>query len=113
MGSERDHRHATGERGTITAIRRAQQGCSKHVAVETEASVKVGNRDPDVTDTNQLRTINIAFHGDMLYAAVDALRADMRELLELIRKLIQEADSTVSDLERAKGEPGQRLPTDW
>ena len=47
-----------------------------------------------------------------LYAAVDALRADMRELLENVRKLIQEADNRVSDLERAKGEPGQRLPKD-
>jgi hypothetical protein len=47
-----------------------------------------------------------------LYAAVDALRADMRELLEQVRTLIQEADSRVSDLERAKGEAGQRLPRD-
>jgi hypothetical protein len=36
----------------------------------------------------------------------------MRELLENVRKLIQEADNRVSDLERAKGEPGQRLPKD-
>ena len=36
-----------------------------------------------------------------LYAAVDALRADMRELLDQVRKLIQEADRRVSDAERA------------
>jgi hypothetical protein len=48
-----------------------------------------------------------------LYAAVDALRADMRELLEHVRTLIQVADSRVSDLERAQGEPGQKLPKDW
>jgi hypothetical protein len=47
-----------------------------------------------------------------LYAAVDALRADMRELLEHVRTLIQEADSRVSDLERAQGQGGQRLPRD-
>jgi hypothetical protein len=42
-----------------------------------------------------------------LYAAVDALRADMRELLNEVRRLIQEADRRVSDAERAKGEyPG-------
>jgi hypothetical protein len=46
-----------------------------------------------------------------LYAAVDALRADMRELLDQVRKLIQEADRRVSDLERAKG-VGQHLPED-
>jgi hypothetical protein len=43
-----------------------------------------------------------------LYAAVDALRADMRELLDEVRKLILEADRRVSDLERAKGESGQK-----
>jgi hypothetical protein len=47
-----------------------------------------------------------------LYAAVDALRADMRELMDSVRQLIQEADNRVSDLERAKGQPGQKLPGD-
>ncbi|WP_231584614.1 hypothetical protein [Mycobacterium haemophilum] len=48
-----------------------------------------------------------------LYAAVDALRADMRELLENVRTLIQAADSRVTDLEQAKGEVGHKLPEDW
>lgn len=48
-----------------------------------------------------------------LYAAVDALRADMRELLENVRTLIQAADSRVTDLEQAQGEVGQKLPEDW
>jgi hypothetical protein len=47
-----------------------------------------------------------------LYAAVDALRADMRELMDSVRQLIQEADNRVSDLERAQGQPGQKLPGD-
>ena len=38
-----------------------------------------------------------------LYAAVDALRADMRELLDEVRKLIREADRRVSDAERLTG----------
>jgi hypothetical protein len=38
-----------------------------------------------------------------LYAAVDALRADMRVLLDEVRKLIHEADRRVSDAERARG----------
>ncbi|RFD25557.1 hypothetical protein MUBE_08465 [Mycobacterium uberis] len=48
-----------------------------------------------------------------LYAAVDALRADMRELLENVRMLIQTADSRVTDLEQAQGEVGQKLSEDW
>jgi hypothetical protein len=36
-----------------------------------------------------------------LYAAVDALRADMRELLNEVRKLIQEADRRVTEAERS------------
>ncbi|MGB8390705.1 hypothetical protein [Mycobacterium sp.] len=39
-----------------------------------------------------------------LYAAVDALRADMRELLDQVRALIQDADRRVSDLEHARGQ---------
>jgi hypothetical protein len=35
-----------------------------------------------------------------LYAAVHALRTDMRELLDEVRKLIQEAERRVSDAER-------------
>jgi hypothetical protein len=38
-----------------------------------------------------------------LYAAVDAMRADMRELMEHVRELIQVADKRVSDLEPAQG----------
>jgi hypothetical protein len=64
MRSERDHRHATGKRRTVAAIRRAHHCCPKHVAVETKASVKVGNRDAEMTYTNQMRTTNIAWHGD-------------------------------------------------
>lgn len=47
-----------------------------------------------------------------LYAAVDALRADMRELLDEVRKLIREADRRVSDAERLKGEPAGNLDDD-
>jgi hypothetical protein len=47
-----------------------------------------------------------------LYAAVDALRADMRELLDEVRKLIREADRRVSDAELAKGEPPGNLDDD-
>jgi len=43
-----------------------------------------------------------------LYAAVDALRADMRELMDMVRTLISEADRRVTDLERAGGEAGHR-----
>jgi hypothetical protein len=43
---------------------------------------------------------------------VDALRADMRELMDGVRQLIQEADNRVSELKRAKGLPGQKLPGD-
>ena len=38
-----------------------------------------------------------------LYAAVDALRADMRELMDMVQRLIAEADRRVSDLERGGG----------
>ena len=48
-----------------------------------------------------------------LYAAVDAMRADMRELMEHVRELIQVADRRVSDLERAQGELTERLSEDW
>jgi hypothetical protein len=48
-----------------------------------------------------------------LYAAVDALRADMRELMEHVRTLIQVADKRVTDLERAQGDVSQRLSEDW
>ena len=51
-----------------------------------------------------------------LYAAVDALRADMRELMDMVQKLIAEADRRVTDLERAGGEagPGPRFDdNDW
>ncbi len=48
-----------------------------------------------------------------LYAAVDALRADMHDLLEQVRTLIQEADRRVTDLERARREAGEELPNDW
>jgi hypothetical protein len=68
--SERDHCHATGKRGTVAAIRRAHHCCPKHVAVETKASVNVGNRDAEVTYTNQLRTTNIAWHSEMMPLAV-------------------------------------------
>ncbi len=37
-----------------------------------------------------------------LYEAVDALRADMRELMDMVQKLIEEADRRVTDLEHAK-----------
>ena len=43
-----------------------------------------------------------------LYAAVDALRTDMRELMDMVRTLIGEADRRVSDLERARGEGSHR-----
>jgi hypothetical protein len=48
-----------------------------------------------------------------LYAAVDALRAEMRELLGEVRKLIEEADRRVSDVERAKGEDRGDVDDDW
>jgi hypothetical protein len=48
-----------------------------------------------------------------LYAAVDAMRADMRELMEHVRELIQVADKRVSDLEQAQGNLSQRLSEDW
>lgn len=47
-----------------------------------------------------------------LYAAVDALRADMRELMDMVRKLISEADRRVTDLERAGEQPGHRTRSD-
>jgi hypothetical protein len=37
-----------------------------------------------------------------LYAAVDALRADMRELMDQVRTLIQVADRQVTELERTR-----------
>ena len=46
-----------------------------------------------------------------LYAAVDALRPDMRELM-VVRTLIAGADRRVSDLERAGGEAGHRPRSD-
>jgi len=50
-----------------------------------------------------------------LYAAVDAMRADMRQLLDQISSLVREAtqgvESRVSDLERANREAG--LDTEW
>ncbi|HEY0226933.1 MAG TPA: hypothetical protein VGC05_11205 [Mycobacterium sp.] len=49
-----------------------------------------------------------------LYAAVDALRGDMRELLDEVRKLISRADRLVSDAERDKGgEPGNFDDNQW
>lgn len=49
-----------------------------------------------------------------LYAAVDALRADMRELLDEVRTLITRADRLVSDAERAKGvKPGTFDDDEW
>jgi hypothetical protein len=49
-----------------------------------------------------------------LYAAVDALRADMRELLDEVRTLIRQADRLVSDAERAKGgKPGAFDDDQW
>lgn len=47
-----------------------------------------------------------------LYAAVDALRADMRELMDMVRTLISEADRRVTDLERARGEGAPRAGFD-
>ncbi|MFZ1176324.1 MAG: hypothetical protein WAO15_08680 [Mycobacterium sp.] len=51
---------------------------------------------------------------------MDALRADMRELLDQVRTLIQDADRRVSDLERARAETGPapsrqraRIDDDW
>jgi hypothetical protein len=41
------------------------------------------------------------------------MRADMRELMEHVRELIQVADRRVSDLERARGELTERLSEDW
>ena len=50
-----------------------------------------------------------------LYAAVDAMRADMRQLLDQVSTLVREAtqgvESRVSDLERANREAG--LHNDW
>jgi len=43
-----------------------------------------------------------------LYTAVDALRADMRELMDMVQKLITEADRRVTDLERTRGEAAPR-----
>jgi hypothetical protein len=37
----------------------------------------------------------------------------MRELMDSVRQLIQEADNRVSDLEPATGQPGQKLSRDW
>lgn len=49
-----------------------------------------------------------------LYAAVDALRADMRELLDEVRKLIREADRRVTEAERANGaQPGSPEDHRW
>jgi len=48
-----------------------------------------------------------------LYAAVDAMRADMRELMEHVRELIRVADKRVTELERAQGELSERLAEDW
>jgi hypothetical protein len=49
-----------------------------------------------------------------LYAAVDALRADMRELLDEVRTLIRQADRLVTDAERAKGaQPGTFDDNQW
>ncbi len=70
QGGERDHRHATGKRGTGAAIRRVHHCCPKHIAVETKASVNVGNRDAEVTYTNQMRTTSIAGYGDIMPLAV-------------------------------------------
>jgi len=47
-----------------------------------------------------------------LCAAVDALRADMRELMDQVRTLIQVADRQVSELERARDEANRGLPND-
>jgi len=41
-----------------------------------------------------------------LYAAVDALRADMHELMDQVRILIADADRRVSEAERASGQRG-------
>jgi hypothetical protein len=52
-----------------------------------------------------------------LYAAVDAMRADMRELLDQISTLVREAtlgvESRVSDLERANREAGRTNADEW
>jgi hypothetical protein len=49
-----------------------------------------------------------------LYAAVDALRGDMRELLNEVRNLISRADRLVSDAERNKGaQPGTFDDNTW
>jgi len=52
-----------------------------------------------------------------LYAAVDALRADMRELLDQVRTLIQDTshgvDSRPTDDGRAGRPTGQQRPDDW
>ncbi|BBX99206.1 hypothetical protein [Mycobacterium lacus] len=50
-----------------------------------------------------------------LYAAVDALRGEMHELLDQIRTLIREATSAspASDPERVKREADEKLHRDW
>ncbi|SPM42125.1 hypothetical protein BN1232_03532, partial [Mycobacterium numidiamassiliense] len=49
-----------------------------------------------------------------LYAAVDALRGDVRELLDEVRKLIRQADRLVGEAERAKGaHPGTFDDDQW
>lgn len=45
-----------------------------------------------------------------LYAAVDALRADMRELPDQVRTLIQDAERRVSHLECASGDASLKSP---
>jgi hypothetical protein len=49
-----------------------------------------------------------------LYAAVDALRADVRELMGEVRTLIRQADRLVTDAERARGiQPGTFDDNQW
>jgi hypothetical protein len=60
-----------------------------------------------------------------LYAAVDALRADMRELLDQVRTLVQEATEGVGDgpsgqvrarsatLQEAAGDRGGLVDDEW
>jgi hypothetical protein len=48
-----------------------------------------------------------------LYAAVDALRADMRELMDAVQKLVQEADSRVTEAERAQDANRNGLDDAW
>jgi len=47
-----------------------------------------------------------------LYAAVDAMRADIHELMDQVRALIAVADRTVLELERASGQPPGRRALD-